>query len=121
MFTILAIGIACLGLVAMMSQKIIEKTKEIGIRKILGAKSLQIGKILIHATVVQLSIASIAAIPLTYYLKNQYLQKYSEQITISWWYYAIPIGILLFIMFLTISTMLWKAVRRNPVEALKYE
>lgn len=121
MFTILAIGIACLGLVAMMSQKIVEKTKEIGIRKILGAKSRQIGKILIHATVLQLVVASMAGIPVAYYLKDQYLQKYSEQITISWWYYAIPIGILMFILFSTISIMLWKAVRRNPVETLKYE
>jgi ABC-type antimicrobial peptide transport system permease subunit len=121
LFTILTIVIACLGLVAMMANKINEKTKEIGIRKILGAKSRQIGKILLQTTVLQFTIAIILGIPLAYYLGNQYLQKYSERITLLWWYAILPIGILSFIMLASISMMLWKAVRTNPVESLRSE
>jgi putative ABC transport system permease protein len=105
----------------MMANKINEKTKEIGIRKILGAKSRQIGKILLQTTVLQFTIAIILGIPLAYYLGNQYLQKYSERITLLWWYSILPIGILSFIMLASISIMLWKAVRTNPVESLRSE
>ena len=120
-FTILAIGISCLGLIAMMNQRINEKTKEIGIRKILGAKSSQIGKLLVYSTILQVLTAALIGIPIAYYLAEQYLQKYAERISLAWWYYLMPVGILMVIMFSTISTMLLKAVRTNPVESLRYE
>lgn len=121
MFTLLAIGIACLGLVAMMTQRIIEKTKEIGIRKILGAKSIHIGQILINTLLIQFLAAASFGIPLAYYLGNEYLQKYSERIPLIWWYYLLPLGLLLIILFTTIASMLWRAVRTNPVDSLRYE
>jgi len=121
LFTLLSIAIACLGLVAMMSQKIADKTKEIGIRKILGASITHIGNLLIRATIFQLSFASLVSTPLAYYLGTQYLQKYSERITLSWWYFVIPIAILLIIMIASIFTMLLNAVRTNPVDSLRSE
>ena len=121
LFTMLAIGIACLGLIAIMNHNIIERTKEIGIRKILGAKGLQIGKLLMHSTLLQLSVAFLISIPVAYYLAQQYLQKYAERIPLDWWYFLIPAGMLAAIMFFTISGMVIRAVRTNPVESLRYE
>ncbi len=121
MFTVLAMGIACLGLIAMMAQKVVEKTKEIGIRKILGAKAFQIGQMLIHTLLIQLLVATGAGIPVAYYLGSQYLQKYAVQAQIYWWYFLIPFVALLIIMFMAISSMLWKATGANPVEALRTE
>jgi putative ABC transport system permease protein len=121
LFTILAIGIACLGLIAIMNHNIIERTKELGIRKILGAKSLQIGKLLIHSTLVQLSVAFFISIPAAFYLAQQYLQKYAERISLEWWYFLMPAGLLAAIMIFTISGMVIRAVRTNPVESLRYE
>jgi putative ABC transport system permease protein len=120
-FTCLAIGIACLGMLGMISLKAVEKTKEIGIRKVLGAQLHHIAKVLLSTTMKQIIIATVVGIPVAYYLTQQYLEKYSVRITLQWWHFAIPILILVSIMFLSISTVLWKAARNNPVEALKNE
>jgi putative ABC transport system permease protein len=117
----LAIFIACLGLLGMISNKVVEKTKEIGIRKVMGAQLYQIAQILLSTTVKQIVIATIIGIPVAYYLTQQYLEKYSERIALQWWHFALPVVILVTIMFLTISSVLWKAAKNNPVDALKYE
>ena len=121
LFTTLAVIIASLGLLGMISNKVVEKTKEIGIRKVLGAKLYNVVQILLNATIKQIAMATMIGIPVAYYLVQQYLQKYSEQITLQWWHFAAPIMILTLIMFLTIASVLWKAARRNPVDALKCE
>jgi putative ABC transport system permease protein len=121
LFTLIAIGIACLGLLGMMSHKAVEKTKEIGIRKILGARLSNIALIMLKSTVNQILIALIIALPVAYYLVWQYLQKYTEQITLQWWHFALPVLILIVILLATIASVLWRAAEGNPVEALKYE
>jgi putative ABC transport system permease protein len=121
LFTALAIGIACLGLLGMISNKVVEKTKEIGIRKVLGAQLHQIAQILLSTTAKQVIIATIIGIPMAYYLTQQYLQKFSERIELRWWHFALPVLILVVIMLATVASVLWKAARSNPVEALKYE
>ncbi len=121
LFTILAIGIACMGLLGMIANKVDEKTKEIGIRKVLGARMHQIAQILLDTTVRQFTVATLIGIPVAYYFVQQYLQKFSERVTLHWWHYAIPVGLLLFIMFITIASVLFKAARTNPVDSLRYE
>lgn len=121
LFTALAIGIACLGLLGMVTNKVIEKTKEIGIRKVLGARSVDIGAILLNTTFRQFIFSALLGLPLSWYLTTQYLQKYSEHIALQWWHYAIPLVLLLGIMFSTITSALLKAVRTNPVDSLRYE
>ena len=121
LFTALALIVACLGLLAMISNKVVEKTKEIGIRKVLGAQLHQIAKVLLNATVKQTITATIVGIPIAYYLTQLYLEKYSERISLQWWHFALPILILVVIMFSTIASVLWKAAKTNPVEALKNE
>jgi putative ABC transport system permease protein len=121
LFTVLALFIACVGLLGTITNKAAEKTKEIGIRKAMGAQLHQIAQILLNTTVKQIVIATIIGIPVAYYLIQQYLEKYSERIVLQWWHYGLPVLILVTIMFLTISSVLWKAAKNNPVEALKYE
>jgi putative ABC transport system permease protein len=120
-FSFLAISIACLGLLGMISNKVVEKTKEIGIRKVLGAQLHQIAQILLSTTAKQVIIATIIGIPVAYYLTQQYLQKFSERIELQWWHFALPVLILVVIMLATVASVLWRAARSNPVEALKYE
>ncbi len=121
LFTGLALLIACLGLLGLISNKAVEKTKEIGIRKVLGARLDQIAQILLNATIKQIAAATIIGIPVAYYLTELYLEKFSERITLQWWHFTLPVVILVVIMFSTIASILWKAAKSNPVEALKYE
>jgi putative ABC transport system permease protein len=121
LFTTIAIGIACLGLLGMISSKVVSKTKEIGIRKVLGARLHQVGYILLNATFKQIGIAIVVGVPLAYFLTQSYLQKFSERITLQWWHFMLPIAILILLMLATVTSLVWKAAKRNPVEALKYE
>lgn len=120
-FTGIAIGIACLGLLGMITNKVAEKTKEIGIRKVLGAQLHQIAHVLLHTTVKQIIMATAIGIPVSYYLTQGYLENFSERMEIVWWHFTIPVLILVLIMSGTIATVVWKAAKSNPVDALKYE
>jgi len=121
LFASIGIGIACLGLLGMISNKVVEKRKEIGIRKVLGAELHQIAQILFNATLMQILIATIIGVPIAYYLTQQYLEKFSQRITLQWWNFALPVFMVLVIMTATVIWVLWKAAKSNPVEALKYE
>lgn len=120
-FTCITIGIACLGLLGMITNKVVEKTKEIGIRKVLGARLHQIAHVLLHTTLKQVMLATVVGIPVAYYLVQRYLENFSERIAISWLHFTIPVLILIIIMTCTIGSAVWKAAKSNPVEALKYE
>ena len=79
LFTFLAIGIACLGLLGTTSNKVVEKTKEIGIRKILGAHMDQIALLIINTSLKQLLVSIVIGIPLAYILVEKYQERYSER------------------------------------------
>jgi putative ABC transport system permease protein len=121
LFTGLAIIIACLGLLGTITNKVVEKTKEIGIRKVLGAKLYQIANVLLTTTIKQIITAIVVGIPVAYYLTQLYLLKYSERISLEWWHFAAPILILVIVMFTTVASVLWKAARNSPVDSLKCE
>jgi putative ABC transport system permease protein len=120
-FTCLAIAIACLGLLGMISNKVIEKTKEIGIRKVLGAKVSNIAAVLLKSTFRQIILSLMVSIPLAWYLGNSYLENFTEHVDQQWWHYALPVLVLISIMFMTIASLVWKAATTNPVESLRYE
>jgi putative ABC transport system permease protein len=117
----IAIIIACLGLLGMIQYKVVEKTKELGIRKVLGASIYHLGAILLGGMVRQIIFAVIIAIPVAAYLTDQYIQNFSVRTPVEFWHYVAPVGILLVIMCGTITSVLWKAARTNPVESLRYE
>jgi putative ABC transport system permease protein len=121
LFSLIALGIALIGLLASISYKIVEKTKEIGIRKILGAHMKDIGMSLIRPTFYQIMISMLLSIPVAWYLGRQYLEYFTEQITLQWWYFLVPVFILLFILTSTVMIILLKASRINPAEELRYE
>jgi len=120
-FTLIAIGIACLGLLGMISIKTVEKTKEIGIRKVLGAHLHQIASILLNTTLRQIVVATFIGIPVAYYLSQQYLQKFSVKVALQWWHFALPVALLVSMMLSVVAGIVWKASVSNPVEALKHE
>ena len=105
----------------MIANRVEEKTKEIGIRKVMGAHLHHVAQLLVRSSVLQLLIAVVAGIPIAYYLTQQYLNKFASRIDLKWWHGVIPILILTFIMIAVIASHLWKAMRANPVEALKHE
>jgi putative ABC transport system permease protein len=118
-FTLLAIAIACLGLLGMISNKIVEKKKEIGIRKALGAGIKNISSVLLGTTVRHMVVAMVIAIPMAYYLSDQYLQRFTERIPIAWWHFLLPVILLLSMMVVTISYALSRAILTNPVDSLR--
>lgn len=120
-FSVLAIGIACLGLLGMISNKVVEKTKEIGIRKVLGAKLHQVAQLLLKTTMRQVIVAAFIGVPAAYYVAQQYLLRFTERVELQWWHFALPVAILVTMMFGTIASVLWSAARGNPVDALKHE
>ena len=121
LFTGLAIVIACMGLLGMISYKAVEKTKEIGIRKTLGAKNIHIGNLLLSTTLKQMIVSVLIGLPLAYYLIQEYFKKFADHIALQWWHFALPVVILVLIMLATVASVLYKAAKSNPVEALKYE
>lgn len=105
----------------MITDRVIEKNKEIGICKVLGAELRHIVQILLGNTTRQIFIASAIGIPLAFYLIQQYLMKFTELIELRWWHYARPIALLVIMLFATVASVLWKAAKSNPAEALKHE
>ena len=121
LFALLAVGIACLGLLGIIVNKAEEKTKEIGIRKVLGARMYQIAQVLLSTTSIQIAIAVLISVPVAHFLVQGYLQKFSERIALHWWHYATPVAALLIILMITVASTLRKAAKTNPVESLRYE
>jgi putative ABC transport system permease protein len=120
-FSIVVIVIACLGLFGVASFSIIQRTKEIGIRKVLGASTLSICEMLSRDFLILVGLANIIAWPVSYYLVNKWIINYANriEITISPFLYA---GILvLIISIFTISSLVLKASHSNPVNSIKSE
>jgi putative ABC transport system permease protein len=120
-FTILAIFIASLGLLALASFLIEQKTKEIGIRKTLGASIIQISTLLTKEFIRWVAIANVLAWPLAWYLMDRWLQNFEYSVDQSWWIFAVATVASLLIALLTVSLQTIKTTLKNPVDALRYE
>ena len=120
-FSLLAIFIACLGLMGQSSYTISRRTKEIGVRKVNGAEINEILVLLNKDFVKWVLVAFVIAIPLSYYTMNLWLQSFAYKTELSWWIFALAGLLALGIALLTVSWQSWKAATRNPVEALRYE
>ncbi len=120
-FTLLAIFISCLGLFGLASFVAEQRTKEIGVRKILGASISQLWVLLSKDFLGLVVIALIIGSPLAYYMMSQWLQKFSYRTDISWTVFAIACSGALVITIVTVSIQAIKAATANPVNALRTE
>ena len=120
-FAMLAIFISCLGLFGLASFMAEKRTKEIGIRKVLGATVMNLWSLLSKDFVFLVIISVLIATPIAYYFMNNWLQKYDYRTNISWWIFALSgLGVLL-ITLLTVSYQAIKAAVANPVKSLRTE
>ena len=120
-FAILAVIISCLGLFGVASFIAEQRTKEIGVRKVLGATVLNVWSMLSGDFVVLVCIAFIIASPISYYFLQNWLEKYRYHTEISWWIFAATgLGTLL-ITILTVSFQAIKAALMNPIRSLRSE
>jgi len=120
-FASLAIFIACLGILGLSSYMAVQKSKEIGIRKVLGATVANIVLLLSSKFVKLVLIASLIALPLAYFVFDRWLENYAFRIDIGWWFFVIPALVVFLIAIITISVQTVKAALANPVDSLKYE
>lgn len=120
-FTLLAIFIACMGLFGLVTFAAEKRSKEIGIRKVLGASVSSIIKLLSADFVKIVLTANIIAWPVAYYFMDKWLQSFAYRINIGWWVFVLAGGIALLIALATVSYQAIKAATINPVESLRYE
>ena len=120
-FAILSILIASMGLLGLVSFMVVQRTKEIGIRKVLGASISQTTGLLLKEFVILVAVANIIIWPVAYYLMNKWLEDFAYRINISWWVFILSGSITLLIALATVSFQAIKAATANPVESLRYE
>jgi putative ABC transport system permease protein len=120
-FALLAIIIACSGLFALSSFIIVQRTKEIGIRKVLGASISNVVFNLSKDFLILVAVSNVIALPVAYYFMNKWLQDFAYRMNINWWIFALAGGIVLVIALATVSFQAIKAATANPVKSLRYE
>lgn len=120
-FAILAIFISCLGLFGLASFVAEQRTKEIGVRKVLGASVMNLWQLLSKDFVILVLISCFIAIPIAYFYLNSWLQRYEYRADISWWVFVVSVAGALFITLLTVSFQAIRAATANPVKSLKTE
>lgn len=119
--SIFAIFLSCLGLLGIAIMTIVQRTKEVGIRKVLGASTLNIVSLLSKDFLKLVLIATLIGIPLSWYGMSIWLQEYHYRTELHWWIFALAGFIALVIAFLTVSFQTFKAALTNPIDAIKME
>ncbi len=120
-FSFVSLFICSMGLLGMSLLVIQQRTKEIGIRKVNGAKASEILDMLNKDIVKLVVLAILLALPVAWYAMNRWLQNFAYRTELSWWIFALAGMMALTIALLTVSWQSWRAARSNPVEALRYE
>ena len=121
LFAVLAILIACLGLLGLVSFMAVQRTKEIGLRKVMGATSGNILFLLSKEFTKWVIIANLIAWPIAYYAMNRWLQDYAYRIDVELWVFLLGGFISLIIAWLTISIQSYRASIQNPVNSIRTE
>ena len=117
----LAIGICCIGLFGLAHFSTLKRTKEIGMRKVLGASAINISRLLSQGFLKLVLLAITIASPIAWYIMNNWLQNFSYRIVISWSDFIIPALTALIIALITVSSLALKAAVANPVTTLRSE
>lgn len=120
-FAVLAIFISCLGIFGLASFVAEQRTKEIGVRKVLGASVVNLWGMLSKDFIVLVSISLVLSMPMAWYFMNNWLQNYDYRSTISWWIFVVAAAGALIITLLTVSFQAIKAALMNPVNSLRSE
>ncbi len=121
LFAVLAIMISCLGIIGIAEFSIRKRTKEVGLRKVNGAKVSQVMVLLNRDFVKWVFFALFIAIPCSYFILNKWLESFAYKAGLSWWIFTVGGIIAILLALLTVSWQSWRAATRNPVEALRYE
>ena len=120
-FSFVAIVLSCIGLFALSSYAISKRTKEVGIRKVNGAKVGEVITLLNRDFLRWVIISILIATPLSWFALNRWLGGFALKTSLNWWIFALAGLLALGIALLTVSWQSWRAATRNPVEALRYE
>jgi ABC-type antimicrobial peptide transport system permease subunit len=120
-FALLAILISCLGLFGLAAYVAEQKTKEIGIRKVVGASVLSLWGLLTKEFALLVLISSLVSIPLAWYGMEHWLEDYEYRITLTWWVFAITIAGAMLVAITTVSFQAIRAALLNPVHSLRSE
>ena len=120
-FTVLAIFISCMGLFGMASFMAEQRTKEIGVRKVLGASIINLWGLMSKEFVALVTISLVIASPVAYYFMNKWVLSYKYHTDVSWWIFALTAAGAVIITLLTVSYQSIKAATANPVKSLRSE
>lgn len=120
-FSSLALFIGCLGLLGVASYVIVQRSKEVGIRKVLGASIAQLFGVLSKDFVWLILIAGVISIPLAYYFLGDWLDQYAYQVGLTWWLFIMPFLFVGLLAFTIIGAQIWKVAIINPIKSLRYE
>lgn len=120
-FASLAILIACLGLFGLTSYMTVLRTKEIGVRKVLGATLFSVMTLLSKDFAKLMLLAVLISTPLVWYIMKNWLTSFAYQIDLAWWIFVVPSLALILILLVTVSIQTIKAGLSNPVDALRHE
>ena len=120
-FGIFSIILSCLGLFGLAEYSIKNKIKEIGIRKVNGARVTEILAMLNAGFIKWVAIAFVVACPIAWYAMHQWLQNFAYKTELSWWVFAMAGVVAMLVAVLTVSWQSYRAATRNPVESLRYE
>ena len=120
-FTCLAILVASLGILGLASYAVEQRTKEIGIRKVLGSSTLGVLKLFMNETIVLVMIANVVAAPVTWYMGHLWLEEFVQRIGIGPWTLVGAGAVVLSIAIVTVISQAHRVARANPVKTLRYE
>lgn len=121
LFTLISLIISLMGLLNLSSIIMKRKTKEIGVRKVVGATVIEIMGMLSKDFTKWILISFIIACPIAYYVAVEWLENFAYKTTLPWWIFALSGLLALSIALLTVSWQSWRAATKNPIEALRYE
>ncbi len=119
--SLISILLSMMGLFAIAIDKSNKRIKEIGVRKVNGAKSSEVIFLLNQEFCLWVCIAFIIAVPIAWFFMNKWLENFAYRTSLSWWIFLLAGGITFLITLFTISWQSWRTAIRNPVEALRYE
>jgi len=121
LFTALAIVVACLGLFGLSLFTVAKRAKELSIRKVLGASIFQVVSLITKDYLKLVILAGLVAIPVAWYLLKNWLNDYAFHIEIGWWFFLVPLVLIILIAGATVSYQSLKAALANPVKSLRNE